>query len=130
MSRVEPHRSLSKAAEQLRQFNHQSIIVGDGWQYPPNAYDAIGNLAYLARMLPQAIEQTMRPVHHTFDHGRVTVDGGGDPQQAVNGLHAAMTEAVHLARLLSAAVDRMHSAASPLGLNTRGLPEFDEAADE
>jgi hypothetical protein len=31
---------------------------------------------------------------------------------------------------LSAAVDRMHSAASPLGLNTRGLPEFEDDEDD
>lgn len=130
MSRVEPHRSLSKAAEQVRQFNHESMDIGDGWQYPPNAYDAIGNLAYLVRMLPQAIEQTLRPVQHTHDQGRVTVDGDRDPARAVAMLHAAVMDAANLARDLSVAVDRMHSAASPLGLDTRGLPEFDEEGDE
>lgn len=121
-----PSRSLSKAAEQVRQFNHATIATGDGWQYPPHAYDAIGSLAYLVRMLPQALDQTTGPVQRTHEDGRVTVDGGRDPQRAVSELRAATAEAVHFARLLSAAVDRMHSAASPLGLDTRGLSEFDE----
>jgi len=122
----EPSRSLSKAAEQVRQFNHDTIAAGEDWQYPPQAYRAIGSLAQLVRMLPQAIEQTMRPVEHTHRAGRVTVDGGGDPARAVAILHAAIYDAANLARDLSVAVDRMHSASSPLGLDTRGLPEFDE----
>ena len=121
-----PARTMSKAGDGIRQFNHETIVTGEGWQYPPHAYDAIGNLAYLVRMLPQAIEQTMRPVQRTHDQGnRVTVDGGGDPGRAVAMLHAAVSDAANLARDLSAAVDRMHSAASPLGLDTRGLPEFE-----
>ncbi|MGW1001769.1 hypothetical protein [Streptomyces sp. NPDC002520] len=121
-----PSRIASQAGDLIRQFNHETIATGDGWQYPPHAYDAIGSLAYMVRMLPQAIEQTMRPVERTHEHGRVTVDGGRAPEQAVAELRAAVGEAVHLARLLFAAADRMHSAASPLGLDTRGLPEFDD----
>jgi hypothetical protein len=121
-----PSRSLSKAAEQVRQFNHDTIATGDGWQYPPHAYDAIGSLAYLVRMLPQAIEQTMHPVERTHQDGRVAVDGGGDPARAVAMLRAAISDAANLARDLSVAVDRAHSAVSPMGLDTRGLPEFDE----
>lgn len=121
-----PGRIASQAGDLIRQFNHETIATGDGWQYPPNAYDAIGSLAYMARMLPQALEQTMRPVERTHTDGRVTVDGGRDPGQAVSELRAAVADAAHLARLLSAAVDRMHSAASPLGLDTRGLPEFED----
>lgn len=121
-----PSRSLSKAADLVRQFNHDTIATGDGWQYPPHAYDAIGSLAYLVRMLPQAIEQTMRPVERTHRDGRVAVDGGGDPSRAMAMLQAAISDAANLARDLSVAVDRAHSEVSPMGLDTRGLPEFDE----
>ncbi|MFD1656965.1 hypothetical protein ACFSL4_01625 [Streptomyces caeni] len=120
-----PGRTASQAGDLIRQFNHDTITTGDGWQYPPNAYDAIGSLAYLVRMLPQAIEQTIRPVQRTHEQGRVTVDGGGDPMAAVAELRGAVAQAVTLAQHLSAAVDHMHSAASPLGLDTRGLPEFE-----
>jgi hypothetical protein len=121
-----PGRIASQAGNLIRQFNHETITTGDSWQYPPNAYDAIGSLAYLVRMLPQAIEQTMRPVQRTHEQGRVTVDGGGDPARAVAMLHAAVTDAANLARDLAAAVDRMHTDSSPLGLDTRGLPGFDD----
>lgn len=120
-----PARILSQAAEGVRQFNHETISTGADWQYPPHAYDAIGNLAYLVRMLEQAIEQTLRPVEHTHKQGRVT-DDGGNPKQAVAELRTAVGNAAALAQALSTAVDRMHSAASPLGLDTRGLPEFED----
>lgn len=121
-----PARIASKAGDLVRQFNHETIVTGEGWQYPPNAYDAIGSLAYLVRMLPQAIGQTIRPVERAHQDGRVTVDGGGDPARAVAELVDSVTTAVSLAGELSSALDRMHSAASPLGLNTRGLPEFED----
>lgn len=121
-----PGRIASQAGDLIRQFNHETITTGDDWQYPPHAYDAIGSLAYLVRMLPQAIEQTMRPVQRTHEQGRVTLDGGGDPDQAVTELRAAVADAATLAQALSMAVDRMHSASSPMGLDTRGLPEFED----
>lgn len=121
-----PGHTASQAGDLIRQFNHDTITTGDGWQYPPNAYDAIGSLAYMVRMLPQAIEQTLHPVEHTHAQRRVLVDGGGDPIPAVEELRAAVTQASGIALSLAGALDRMHSAASPLGLNTRGLPEFED----
>ncbi|MFJ9114456.1 hypothetical protein ACIRJO_02790 [Streptomyces sp. NPDC102394] len=121
-----PGRTASQAGDLIRQFNHDTISTGTDWRFPPHAYDAIGNLAYTIRMLPQALEQTLHPIERTHQEGRVAIDGGRNPQQAVNELRAATAEAVHYARLLSAAVDRMHSAASPMGLDTRGLPEFED----
>ncbi|MER5909555.1 hypothetical protein ABT124_03370 [Streptomyces sp. NPDC001982] len=121
-----PDRLASQAGDLIRSFNHATIITGDGWQYPPHAYSAIGSLAYLVRMLPQAIEQTLRPVEHTHKQGRVAVDGGRDPQEAVTELRASVTDAAALAQALSTALDRMHAAASPMGLDTRGLPEFED----
>ncbi|MEV4033426.1 hypothetical protein [Streptomyces umbrinus] len=120
-----PGRIASQAGDLIRQFNHETIATGDDWQYPPHAYDAIGSLAYLVRMLPQAIEQTMRPVQRAHKQGRVTIDGGADANLAVDELAAAVGDAAALAQALSTAVDRMHSAASPMGLDTRGLPEFE-----
>lgn len=121
-----PARTASQAGDLIRQFNHDTITSGNGWQYPPHAYDAIGALAYMVRMLPQAIEQCLTPVQRTHEQRRVTVDDGRAPQAAVDELRGAVREAVQLARLLSAALDRAHSAASPLGLDTRGLPGFED----
>lgn len=110
-----PGRNLANAAAQVRAFNHASIHTGTDWQYPSHAYDAIGQLAHMLRMLPQALEQTVRPVTHTHEHGRLYVDGGGDPAPALGKLRTALDDATELAASLSEAVDAMHSATSPMG---------------
>ncbi|WP_416976685.1 hypothetical protein [Streptomyces sp. T028] len=119
-----PARTLTQAAELVRAFNHDTISTGADWQFPPHAYDAIGNLAYLARMLPQAIVQTLQPVRTTHEQGRVTIDGGGDPAKAVEHLRTAVAHAAEAAQLLADALDHAHAAVSPMGLDTRGLPGF------
>lgn len=111
---TEPSRILDRAAEQVRAFNHASISSGPDWQYPSHSYDALGNLAYLLRMLPQAIEQAVYPAVRAQDAGRLRIDGGGDPGEAMQRLRVALTDAVTNAEALAAAVDRMHSAASPM----------------
>ncbi|WND33987.1 hypothetical protein RI578_06620 [Streptomyces sp. BB1-1-1] len=121
-----PDRIASQAAERVRQFNHATIVTGDSWQYPPHAYAAIGQLAHLARMLPQAIEQTALPVEHTHKAGRVLIDGGSDPAPAVEHLREAVKTASDIAGLLAQALDHVHSASRSMGLDTRGLPEFED----
>lgn len=122
----EPARVLSDAAEQVRAFNHTSMSAGADWQYPSHSYDALGNLAHLARMLPQAIEQATRPVMRTYEHGRVRIDNGGDADAKVAELVKAREDAHAYAAALAAAVQRMHNATSPMGLDTSGLPEFED----
>ncbi|WP_327403871.1 hypothetical protein OG194_29820 [Streptomyces sp. NBC_01288] len=126
---AEPSRSLSKAADQVRQFNHTSRSAAKNWEYPSHSYSALGSLAQLVRMLPQAIEQTIRPVMHTYEHGRVLIDNGGDADQAVRDLTQALSDALSSSEALAVAVDRMHSATSPMGLDITGIPEFAENGD-
>ncbi|RSN13791.1 hypothetical protein DMH25_08365 [Streptomyces sp. WAC 01325] len=126
MSRREPGRDASKAADEIRRFNHNSLASGPNWQYPAHSYHALGSLAYLVRMLPQAIEQTVRPAMRTYEHGRLLIDGGRDADEAVRQLQSALTEALASAQALAEAVDRVHSATSPMGLDTRGMPEFED----
>jgi hypothetical protein len=132
---TEPAACLSEAAELIREFNHVSRPSGPGWEFPGHAYDALGPLARLVGMLPQAIEQAIRPVRHTYEHGRVAVDGGGDPDQAMARLLNTLDRAREHAGRLGAAVNEMHSATSPLGVDLDGVPadedndqEDDEAA--
>jgi hypothetical protein len=127
---IEPTRHLSKAAEQVRQFNHTSCSAAKNWEFPGHSYSALGNLAHLVRTLPQAIEQAIRPVMHTYEHGRVRIDNAGDADQAVRDLIQALNDALTNAEALTVAVDRMHSATSPMGLDTTGLPEFDEEGED
>jgi hypothetical protein len=121
-----PARHLSAAAEGIRSFNHTSRSTGEDWQYPGHAYDAIGNLSYLVGMLGQAVEQSIVPVAMTHAHGRVRIDGNGDAAAKVAELVKAQKDAVAAATALTAAVQRMHNAVSPMGLDTTGMPEFED----
>lgn len=121
---TEPSRMLDSAAEQVRAFNHASISTGDDWQFPSHSYDALGNLAYLLRMLPQAIEQATLPAVRAHDGGRLLIDGGSDPGEALQRLRVALADAVTNAESLAVAVDRMHSATSPMAFDTSGRPGF------
>lgn len=125
-----PARHLSDAAENVRAFDHDSISCGKGWEYPPQAYTAIGNLSHLVGMLEQAVQQSVRPVIHTFEQGRILIDGGGLADRPVRELVAARDDAMRAAAALTAAVQRMHNAVSPMGLDTRGLPEFEDDEDD
>lgn len=115
---MNPARTASKAAEAIRSLNHATINTGDGWEYAPHAYQVLGQLAHLARMLPQAIGQTLLPVQNTNSHGRLTVDGGGNLGQAVQHFGNAVRTAVQAAELLATALDHAHAASSPLGVDT------------
>ncbi|MEU7400736.1 hypothetical protein [Streptomyces sp. NPDC044948] len=121
-----PDRIASQAADLLRSFNHATFDIGDDWQYPGHAYSAVGSLAYLIRMLPQAIEQTARPMERTHHDGRLLIDGGGDSDQAVGHLREAVKTAAQIAALLAQAVEHVHVSTSSMGMDLRGLPELEE----
>ncbi|MER5874259.1 hypothetical protein, partial [Streptomyces sp. NPDC002044] len=93
---------------------------------PSHAYSALGNLSYMAGMLEQAVQQSVRPVMHTYENGRVRIDGNGDADAKVAELVAARDDAMAAAAALTAAVQRMHNASSPMGLDTTGMPEFED----
>ena len=130
MSDNNPARHLSAAGEGIRAFNHTSGSVGDDWVYPGHAYSAVGNLSYLVGMLEQAVQQSTRPVMYTYEHGRVRIDNGGDADAKVAELVAAQRDAEAAAAALTAAVQRMHNAVSPMGLDTTGIPEFEDDEDD
>lgn len=123
---TKPARNLDSAAESVRAFNHASRSTGADWEFPSDSYDALGNLAYLARMLPQAIEQAVRPAMSAYEHGRLLIDGQGDPDAAVDRLRKPLDAAVAHAKRLTVALDGMHAATSPMAFDTTGLPGFDD----
>jgi hypothetical protein len=106
---------LADAGELVRRFNHESRHLGDGWEFPSDAYGAVADLAELARKLGQAIDQSVRPVQATSDAGRLTVDDGGDPDVAMVRVQNRRGQAVYAALRLSLALDELHSALGPLG---------------
>ncbi|MEU3899768.1 hypothetical protein [Streptomyces sp. NPDC045251] len=120
-----PDRLASQAADSIRSFNHATFDIGDDWQYPGDAYSAIGSLAYLARMLPQAIEQTTRPIERTHNDGRLLIDGGCDPAPHVEHLREAVKTATEIAGLLAQTLNHLHSVSSRIGMDIRDLPEHE-----
>ena len=120
-----PATHLSAAADSIRAFNHTSRSTGTDWEFPGHAYDAIGNLSYLVGMLGQAVEQATVPVTHAYKEGRLLIDGGGSENAKVAEMREARQEAVAAAAALTAAVQRMHNAVSPMGMDTTGM-DFDD----
>ncbi|MER6846152.1 hypothetical protein [Streptomyces platensis] len=125
MTTNNPARHLDAAAEGVRAFNHTSRSVGTDWEFPADSYTALGNLSYLVQMLGQAVQQSTVPVTHAYKEGRILVDGGGSANAKVAEMRAAREDAVAAAAALTAAVQRMHNAVSPMGTDTTGLPEED-----
>jgi hypothetical protein len=116
-----PARHLSDAAEGIRAFNHTSRSATLDWELPSDSYTALGNLSYLVQMLGQAVEQSTVPVTHMYKQARVVIDGGGSANAKVAELRAAREDAVAAAAALTAAVQRMHNAVSPMGADTTGM---------
>ena len=121
-----PARHLDKAAESIRAFNHTSRTVVKDWQYPGDAYSALGNLSYLAGMLEQAIEQSIVPATHAHKEGRLRIDGNGDPNAKIDELIAARNDATRAAEALTAAIQRMHNATGPMGMDIAGMPDDED----
>lgn len=122
MTDTSPVENLSSAAEQIRAFNHASRSTdNDDWAYPIHTYKAAGNLSRLAEMLGQAIGQATRPAMRTYEDGRMLIDGQGDPGAAIVQMLAASEDAVQHAQELAAALGRLHSATSAMGVDTEGL---------
>lgn len=130
MTTGNPAKHMSKASESVRAFNHVSRASGKGWEYPSHSYTVLGSLSYMAGILAQAIDQATFPVTWTMNAGRVLIDGGGDAHKVYAELMAAQADAMAAAEALSLAVQRMHNATSPMGLDTRGLPEFEDDDEE
>jgi hypothetical protein len=123
-----PARHIDSAVQAIRQFNHASRSAGPEWQRPGDTYSAIGALSQLAGMLPQALEQSIRPVTRTHEDGRLAIDGDGDPQAAVRYLRDALAAAVKAAADVEFAVGQMHIETSPMSYDTSGPSEFEDDA--
>jgi hypothetical protein len=119
-----PPMRLSAAANELAEFNHDTRRPARNWAFPGATYDALAALARLTGRLPQALQQVTVPVTHTYEHGRVLIDQGGDADQAVAAMLALQKEAVAKAQALSEVVERLHASTRAMGLDTEGIPEF------
>ncbi|MFJ7069898.1 hypothetical protein [Streptomyces sp. NPDC101115] len=114
-TRTEPAPTATTAAEQIRILNHITQDTSPTWEFPKHSYYVIGSLAHMARMLGQAIEQSIRPAEGTHARGRLTIDHDGDPEAAMVRLKNAAGAAITAAATLATALDEMHAATSSMG---------------
>ena len=113
MPELTPANNADAAAEAIRAVNHLTINRHDGWQYPGDAYSTVGNLAHMAMMLPQALEQIERLVVDLNETGHLRSDKDQlehDLNETVRGLE----EAQIAANKLYGALNRAHSGLSPI----------------
>lgn len=114
---ADPVDLLRDAAEAIREFNHLTFPTRQnpgGLAYSPDAYRAIGALKTLSQRLPQAFEQIDRALSVLHGRGYVTADYG-TPDHHIATASAALQDAHDHAHALAAALERAHTATSPLG---------------
>jgi hypothetical protein len=106
-----------QAAESIRSLNHATLSKRPGWEYPADAYDVVGDLARLAAMLPQALQQTGKFFDDMADNGHVGVDAAGRERGTTAPvmqahLAASLINAVALAGELYEELKEAHAALS------------------
>lgn len=112
---TEPTSHASDAAKNLRTFLHATFTTSPDWQDPAHTTTALGALARLTRMLPQAIQQALLPVSHTHKQGRLTIDGGADPDEEMALLLPLLNDALQHAERLVWALDALHTETASMG---------------
>lgn len=108
-----PAQLADAAGEAIRALNHVTLSPRDDWQYPGDAYSVVGNLAYMAMMLPQAIDQIQRLIVELDEGGHLHSDKDQlehDLDETVRGLEEARIAADKLYGTLN----RAHSGLSPI----------------
>ncbi|MFB7518388.1 hypothetical protein ACWGLK_31565 [Streptomyces albidoflavus] len=110
-----PQELLRDVETALRQFNHQSFDAGEDWENPSDTYSALATLSRVVHMLPQAITQATFPTEAVHRAGRLRIDGGGDPEQAINNMRTALAYAVQACDGVQTALDVTWSTTTKIG---------------
>lgn len=117
-----PRAALEVAGQAVRAFNHRSATRFDscrkGWQYPSDAYRALGELTYLTGLLPQVFDHIASSLRAQLEQGHIEIDYGtayaGSPEAAIAGASAALVRATqdarHLYRALATAQNAINAA--------------------
>jgi hypothetical protein len=109
-----PSELASDAAESIRGLNHATLSVGHmDWEYPSNGYSVIGGLERAAGYLPQSLDQVRSLLSGLFLDGHVGSTTGNAEKDVTEAI-AALDEARTAATALNAALQRAHTATSPL----------------
>jgi hypothetical protein len=130
MTRTEqtPQRVMAEAANAVETFTRITFDESPDWKTPPHTYNAIGPMARLARDLVQGIDQLGYPIARTQAEGRLALDDDSGPVGRVARFKAAQDRAQRAAHAMAQALGEMHAAASAMGYDTRGLPEYEDDA--
>lgn len=104
------------AAEAIRSLNHATLASErrEGWEYPGDAYSAIGNLATLVQRLPQALDQISQFVTRQELQGHLRSDRGRDVADEVAAVTAGLRMSADDVEVLADHLGAVHSALSHL----------------
>jgi hypothetical protein len=109
-----PAQLADDAAEAVRALNHATLSTRDGWQFPADAYSVIGNLREMSQRLPQLLQQVEGFLQDLADGDHIRSDRGGNGAAEVNAALDGLDRAREDAVTMTAALDTVHSALSPL----------------
>ncbi|MET7797068.1 hypothetical protein [Streptomyces decoyicus] len=114
----EPQVTADTAAEAVRKFNHATLRTArsrsGSLHYPGQAYSSVAAFKRMAQNLPQSFDQTSGFLTRLHLEGTLTADYGLVADH-VSDAKAALGEASRYADLLADALNRAHSALSPIG---------------
>ncbi|MCX4699058.1 hypothetical protein [Streptomyces sp. NBC_01373] len=115
--KTDPVQHPRQAAEAIRSFNHATVPALNGRpgiEYTGTAYRAIGAFTTLAHRLPQSFHQIAMALAELHKAGHLTADHSAPTEHAAVTC-AALREAEQHATAMTKALERAHSACSPLG---------------
>ncbi|NEC24430.1 hypothetical protein [Streptomyces parvus] len=113
MTAKTPSELAGTAADAIRALNHATLSHRPDWEYPGDAYSVVGNLSYMAGMLPQAIEQTAQLLKRLEEEGSLKSDR--DTLAAdLEAAYAGLTIAAGAAETLRGALDRAQNGLGPI----------------
>lgn len=113
MTAKTPAQLADEAAEAVRAINHLTRSRGDDWQYPGDVYSLVGNLAQMAMMLPQALEQASRLIADLNEGGHLRSDKD-QLEHDLGETFYGLDDARNAAQKLYGSLNRAHSGLSPI----------------
>ena len=105
----EPNQSLDIAGQALLDFLERApglmSVDQPGWSYAPDAYRSLGELKYLAALLPQVMQRIAAALQHEAELNLIRMDPGteyeGRPEAAVQAATEALDRASVAATVLA-----------------------------
>ncbi|MCY0923201.1 hypothetical protein OS965_34555 [Streptomyces sp. H27-G5] len=108
-----PAQLADTAGDAIRALNHATLGRQADWEYPGDAYSVVGNLAYMAGMLPQALDQIAKHIKSLEGEDRLKSDR--DTLTAdLEAAYAGLTIAAGAADTLRGALNRAQSGLSSI----------------